>query len=356
MTILTYYANLTRTDFSEDPLQANVVVQLEGIQIALLRELRHRRHFGLLRKRKCVHGMYLWGGVGVGKTLLLDCFYESLPTDQKLRMHFFEFMRYIHDELRKLSGKKNPLTLIAKQLSRQAVVLCFDEFFVKDIVDAMLLGELLQCLFKEGITIVTTSNIEPDKLYERGLQRGNFLPAIAALKQHTDVVHLRTSTDYRLQAVTAHGVYFVPADEQADREMQHLFALLSHGNAMSHAPITIANRAIPIKQEAHDVIWFDFKVLCHVPRSQQDYLFLAERYQYVFISNLPRIKANEKNTIRLFITLIDILYDHHCRLVLSANVGINEIYTEGDMLFEFARTASRLTEMQSTTYFTYKTE
>jgi cell division protein ZapE len=351
MTITNYYANLKNTSLINDPAQERIVTQLQQIQNDLLNELAKRRRLNFLRKRKLVKGIYLWGGVGVGKTFLLDCFYLSLPTNAKMRMHFFQFMRYIHEQLLLYKGKPDPLTVIAKQLAKQVIVLCFDEFFVKDIVDAMLLGELMQLLFKEGICIVATSNIEPDKLYERGLQRANFLKAISAIKTHLHIVHLTTSNDYRLRSLEAHGVFFTPHDEQVEIAMQHLFKILTNNIPFSNEPIAIAKRMINVKQQADKVIWFNFKDICHIPRSQHDYLFLAEHYDTIFVSEIPIISSHDKNTIRLFINLIDVLYDHRTKLVFSARESVENIYRDGDMLFEFTRTKSRLKEMQSKEYF-----
>ena len=338
-----------------DEQQLAVLAHLQSIYTALLDEHKARRSlFAWLRKPRLVHGLYLWGGVGVGKTLLMDCFYQSIPFTQKMRIHFHEFMRWLHSELTKHQGEKNPVAMVAKQLAQQTMLICFDEIVVKDITDAMLLTRFFQAMFAEGICLVATSNIKPDDLYKNGLQRKLFLPAIELLKKHTHVVHITTTTDYRLRHLQYAGVFFTPNDAIAEENMEKSFALLVQDTPGSFDPIRLCDRTVAIRKQAGDVIWFDFDVLCRIPRSQHDYLALAKQYRTVFISNIPRMSAKNNNEISLFIRLIDVLYDARVRLVFSAADTIDQLYQEGRLLFDYQRTCSRLIEMQSEAYFTAK--
>ncbi|SRR5579883_248881 len=351
MTPLDYYREQYHKGWiQEDPQQLHALAHLQVLFVNLLQE--HKERAGLLarlRKPQLVQGLYLWGGVGIGKTFLMDCFYHCIPFAEKKRMHFHQFMAFIHQELKKYQGKKDPLQFIAKNLAKETQLLCFDELVVSDIVDAMLLGHLFKALFSNGICLVVTSNTAPDELYKNGLQRPLFLPAIALLKQHTSVMHIFTQTDYRLRHLSAAGVFYTPNDDLAQEEMEKCFAALTDGELMSVTPIEINNRSITIKKQAGGVIWFDFNNICNVPRSQHDYLVIAQQYHTVFISDVPVISS--KNIISLFIRLIDVLYDARIRVVISSAAAVEEIYSQGDMMVEYIRTRSRLLEMQSEAYF-----
>lgn len=353
MTPLDYYRDhCTAGLIFEDEEQLAVLDWLQKIHVDLVHEQSQRsRLLSLVRKRRQVKGLYLWGGVGVGKTFLMDCFYQSLPFQEKMRMHFHVFMRHVHAELKRHQGEKNPLLIIAKEIASRCLLLCFDEFFVNDIADAMILGRLLSALFAEGVCIVLTSNVMPDDLYKKGLQRPLFLPAIEQLKCHATVLHIPTSVDYRLRHLQSAGVFYLSSDQMGCDKMEETFQVLTEGKEIYYEGIEICGRPIAIKKQASDVIWFDFRQICHVPRSQRDYLAIADKYKTVFISDVPVIPAYAKDTITLFITLVDVFYDAHTRLVISAAASVDQLYTDGHLLFEYARTRSRLLEMQSAAYF-----
>lgn len=336
----------------EDTQQLKIVQELELLHHALVKEQQKRTGiFALFRQPRLVQGLYVWGGVGIGKTYLLDCFYHCLPFQNKLRMHFHLFMQWIHQELKNHQGKKDPLKYIAKELAEKAILLCFDELMVSDITDAMLLRRLFDMLFLEGVCLVATSNVIPDDLYKDGLQRKLFLPAIALLKQNTKVIHLSTFSDYRLRHLKDAGVFYTPNDEIATENMEKSFNALTNGMVENADPIEIYGRTICIKKQAGNTIWFDFDAICAVPRSQHDYLAIAQKYDTVFISDVPFIHSQAKDRIALFIRMIDVFYDARVRLVLSAETLAENIYSHGHMMFEFKRTLSRLLEMQSEAYF-----
>lgn len=338
---------------SEDPQQLIALNYLQKLYDDLIQENKRRTGFSALFSRaKLVKGLYIWGGVGIGKTFLMDCFFHTLPFTNKIRMHFHQFMQQIHLALTKHQGEKNPLEIVAAEIADRAIVVCFDEFFVSDITDAMILGRLLQALFARGVTLVTTSNVAPNDLYKNGLQRINFLPTIALLKKETTVVHIPSKVDYRLRHLKEAGVFYTPLNEAAKQNMEKSFASLTQGLTVSTNPIELFGRQIKIVKQAGDVIWFEFTELCHVPRSQNDYLALAKQYKTIFISNVPVIDEHEKDTIALFISMVDVFYDTRTRLVISAAEPVEQIYSRGYKILEYTRTHSRLLEMQSTDYFT----
>lgn len=349
-----YREQCEKGTITDDPVQRMALVHLQRIFEELVKKQTKQSNFlSYFRKPVLVTGLYMWGGVGIGKTFLMDCFYEALPTQRKLRMHFHPFMRLVHAELTRYQGRKNPLDTIANEIAKKTDVLCFDEFFVSDITDAMLLAKLLKALFERGVCLVTTSNTPPDELYKNGLQRSQFLPAIALIKEHTDVIHLPTTIDYRLRHLKEAGVFYTPLDQTAQDNMERSFATLTAGKTITTDPVEINSRKIQIVKEAGDVIWFDFDTICSVPRSQADYLTIAEKYRTVFISNITPIPAGAKDLICLFINLIDVLYDARTRLVFSSSEPISQLYSRGYMIMEYARTHSRLLEMQSEDYFTH---
>ncbi|MCH9644099.1 MAG: AFG1 family ATPase [Gammaproteobacteria bacterium] len=338
----------------QDSAQYAVVKQLQTIFKQLLKRHKQRNsRYGLLRRRikprKAVKGLYLWGNVGTGKTELMDLFYDQLNVN-KMRIHFFQFMQDLHEKLKQVQGHKNPLELIGRQLADQYLVICFDEFFVNNIADAMLLGELFTAMFEGGLCLITSSNFPPDALYKDGIQRERFLPAIQTIKDNTTVMNLDAGKDYRKQHVEQAGVYFTPLDEHAEHEIQHSFLHYSSYKPASTDPIELFERPVKIIKRADKIIWFDFKDLCSKPRSQKDYLELARQYDTFLVSNISVIPAHDRDTITLFIALIDILYDKHKRLIVSAATDSTALYPEGALEFEYARTNSRLVEMQSEDY------
>ncbi len=299
-----------------------------------------------------VKGLYFWGGVGRGKTYLMDNFYESLPFREKMRAHFHRFMRRVHRELKQLAGEKNPLERVADNIAEEARVICFDEFFVSDITDAMLLGTLLEHLFARGVTLVATSNIVPDRLYENGLQRQRFLPAIALLNRHTSVVNVDGGVDYRLRALEQAELYHAPLGPDAERAMLDAFNRLAPATeeVKEAVEIEVEGRRIPCRFIAEDVIWFDFEVICNIPRSQNDYIELAKEFHAVLVGNVHQMGRKNDDHARRFVNMVDEFYDRNVKLVLSAEVDMVSLYTEGKLSFEFERTRSRLLEMQSHDY------
>lgn len=352
-----YQQDLNAGHIATDEQQAIAMQYLQEVYDALLQANHKQNHLisqlknHLKRKQEPVRGIYLWGGVGIGKTYMMDIFYECLPMQEKRRMHFHHFMRMIHQQLKQLEGHSDPLKLIAKQLSEEVKVLCFDEFFVKDIGDAMLLAGLLKAIFERGITLITTSNVEPDDLYHNGLQRGNFLPAIALIKKYTLVWHVDSSQDYRLRHLSQFGGYIWPLDENANIQLKSLYRHLAHGVDDAPGTININQREIVYRAMHADAIWFDFNIICNVPRSQMDYLEIANQFSSVIVSNVPIIGQDQLNAATYLINLVDVFYDSRVKLVLSAEAALDAIYPTGGMAFEFERTKSRLQEMQSEDYW-----
>lgn len=299
-----------------------------------------------------IKGLYLYGGVGRGKTYLMDVFFESLPFQNKMRTHFHRFMQRVHAELTLLKQQKNPLESVARKISAEARVICFDEFFVSDIGDAMILGGLLTHLLNDGVTLVTTSNIQPDLLYENGLQRERFLPAIALLKRDTDVVELDGGVDYRLRSLQQARIYHSPLGVESDKELAGSFRRLIPEHAVVQAGeiIEVLGRPITSRKCADDVIWFDFVELCGGPRSAYDYVELAKVYQTILLSNVPQLTAERDDMARRFVSLVDELYDRNVKLIISAEVPLLQLYVGSSLAFVFERTCSRLLEMQSHDY------
>ncbi|MFN3234423.1 MAG: cell division protein ZapE [Gammaproteobacteria bacterium] len=347
-----YQRHLNAGDIEYDQQQWDVLERMEKVYHDLVQRDRALRTpvKRFFVSKKPVEGIYLWGSVGIGKTFIMDCFFNSLPFKRKLRMHFFAFMQHIHHDMQRLQGVKNPLKIIAKKLAKQTRVLCFDEFFVSDITDAMILSGLIKALFDEGLCLVATSNIDPDQLYKNGLQRQNFIPAIRLIKEHTSIIYLDSFKDYRAQHLKAAGVYYTPLDKAAEKNMEKAFALYRKTD-VSDSPIELFGRKIQVIKRSDKVIWFDFKKICGVPRSSKDYLALSKQYDVVLISNIPIISERQHDLITSFINLVDIFYDAGVKLIISAEQPPNALYQKGRLSFEFARTHSRLLEMQSMTYF-----
>lgn len=348
---LRYESDLERPGFVKDRAQEKAVAALDLLFHHLL--LRPpaswwRRLF--TQTPLALKGVYLWGSVGRGKTYLMDCFYECLPFTQKRRLHFHHFMQMVHERLKALPGQEDPLKIVARDFSREAQVLCFDEFFVSDIGDAMLLGRLLQCLFEDGVTLVVTSNIAPDDLYKDGLQRERFLPAIRALKQHTHVLNVDGGHDYRLRHLEKTQLYYVPAGREADAHLATFFDHLASGVHASTEPLSINGREIPLKQHADGVVWFRFSDICAGPRSQLDYIEIARAYHTVLISDIPQLAAGLENETLRFVALVDEFYDRRVKLAVSAAAPLPQLYAGRRLTLEFQRTASRLTEMQTRDY------
>jgi cell division protein ZapE len=352
-----YQADLEREGFEHDPRQAAVVRELQAIfdELTIRRQdpwglFKHLR-FSSRTRSEPVLGLYLWGGVGRGKTHLVNEFFKSLPFVEKLRVHFHLFMQDLHAELKKLPETPDPVPLVAESLAMRARVLCLDELHVTDITDAMLLARLLGALFDRGVTLVTTSNIAPDDLYRDGLQRERFVPAIELIKKHTKVICLDGAEDYRLRYLEHAAIYHFPLDAEADDGLLKSFYGLRPENVVENEDIEIADRPIPTVRYADGIAWFDFKALCQAAKGTIDYIEIARFFHTVFLANIPRMGDEDKDKAARFIRLVDVLYDHNVNLVASAAAAPHQLYVaRSPLAFDFARTASRLEEMRSHEY------
>jgi cell division protein ZapE len=348
---LTHYQHLLGTGrFEPDPYQLQAVTALDRLWHELQRQRRPLLKHRLRRKRQHnIRGLYLWGSVGRGKTWLMDLFYEQLPVRRKQRIHFHRFMQRVHSGLSELGRVQDPLPRIAESWAQNCKVLCLDEFFVSDIADAMLLSGLLQELFARGVTLVTTSNIEPDGLYRNGLQRAKFLPAIDLIKQHTQVLELGGDTDFRLRILEQSEIFHHPLDDSAEKQMTVSFDRMTAECELAH-DLDINGRNFHAQRRGDGVIWFDFRELCDKPRGSIDYIEIACAFNTVMVSNMPQLQEDDANAARRFIIMVDEFYDRNVKLLISAEKPIDELYTGKKLAFEFQRTASRLTEMQSHDY------
>ena len=352
-----YQKDLERPEFQRDSAQEDAVRRLQSLYDKLVVAESNRDKplvkFRLRIKKGSktpIRGLYFWGGVGRGKTYLMDTFYESLPFQRKMRVHFHRFMQRVHKEMKALKGEKNPLDIVARQFAEEARVICFDEFFVSDIGDAMILATLMDGLFSRGVTLVCTSNIVPDGLYKDGLQRARFLPAIELVKKHTDVVNVDGGVDYRLRTLEQAELFHSPLDEEADVSLRKSFDALAVEAGKHSKTMEINGRKIPAQAHADDVVWFDFKDVCDGPRSQNDYIEMARQFHAIIVSNVPVLGKEKDDQARRFINMIDEFYDRNVKVIISAAAPITELYTGGRLGFEFERTESRLLEMQSREY------
>lgn len=342
-----YERDLQQPGFSADRSQAQAVDALQRVHDDLLNSPPKRRLGSKQLRWPAVGGLYLWGGVGRGKTYLMDAFYESLPFNRKLRTHFHRFMLEVHERRRKYPDEQDPLKLVAAEYATQVRVLCFDEFFVSDIADAMILGRLFETLFEMGVTLVATSNIPPDRLYENGLQRANFLPFIGILKRHVQVLNVDGGVDYRLRALTHAEIYHHPSDAAAEANLGRWFTEIAPDAGVDNAEMLIHGRVIQSRKLADGVVWFDFSALCEGPRGAADYIEIARTHHTVLLSRVPQLTAFHEDAARRFINLVDEFYDRGVKLIIAADVGQAALYTGDKVRFEFQRTQSRLTEMQS---------
>ena len=297
-----------------------------------------------------VRGLYMWGGVGRGKTWLMDMFYQSLPGARKQRLHFHLFMLRVHEELTALQGKSDPLEIVADRFKAETDVLCFDEFFVSDITDAMLLGGLMKALFARGITLVATSNIPPDELYRNGLQRARFLPAIDAIKQHCDIMNVDAGVDYRLRTLTQAHLWLSPLNAETTREMDKLWLALAGAKREHASELEINHRPLPTLGVENQTLAVSFTTLCVDARSQHDYIALSRLFHTVMVLDVPVMTRLMESEARRFIAMVDEFYERHVKLVISAEVPLYEIYQGERLKFEFQRCLSRLQEMQSEEY------
>ncbi|MBT8421043.1 MAG: AFG1 family ATPase [Gammaproteobacteria bacterium] len=358
-----YQADVMQGIFQYDPAQASVVQELQRIHDELVatptasgglwEKLRSGRSRS--RTKTAVTGLYVWSGVGRGKTHLMNLFYDALPFEEKMRRHFHRFMQYIHAELKTLPETPDPLQIVAERIAGSARVLCFDEFHVSDIADAMVLGRLMDALMERGVVLVTTSNIQPDDLYKDGLQRARFLPAIDLIKQHTRVVHLDGDVDYRLRVLEQAEIYHYPLDAGADESLMKSFLSLGPENVRTGESLEIESRLIPTTRVADGIVWFEFANLCDGPRGTADYIEIARYFHTVLVANIPLLGQEDNEKALRFIHLVDEFYDRNVNLIISAARPPWELYyPEGRLAFQFERTKSRLEEMRSHEYLARK--
>jgi cell division protein ZapE len=343
-----YARDLQRPGFSSDPAQAAAVAALQQVYEALLAHP-PRKRLGRMRWTR-VDGLYLWGSVGRGKTWLMDSFHDALPFTRKRRTHFHRFMLEVHARRRQHADEQDPIARVAEDIAGETRVLCFDEFFVADIADAMILGRLTEVLFDKGVTLVATSNVPPAGLYKDGLQRERFVPAIQRIEQHCRVLHLDSPTDYRLRALTHAEIYHSPSDAAAEANLAAWFDELAPEGGRAGGHLTVEGRDIPARRLADGVAWFDFAAVCATPRAAADYIELARTHHTVLLSRVPQLTPDDEDAARRFITLVDEFYDRGVKLILAADVPREQLYAGKRLTFEFQRTLSRLIEMQSQEY------
>ncbi len=351
-----YRRRVAAGELTRDAAQQTAVEAFERLHRELLaagpppRGWRRRLARRLQRPIEPVRGVYLWGGVGRGKTLTMDLFHSALPFDDKLRLHFHRFMADVHDGLKKLRDREDPLAIVADRLADRTRIVCFDELAVNDIADAMILGNLFSALFARGVALAATSNLEPGELYRDGLQRQRFVPTIDLIRRHTEVVQVAGSHDYRLQFLQTANVYLHPADAHAHCELEHYFRHAAPDGPAVPGRIEVLNRPIDYVRASDGIIWFDFAAVCDGPRSQDDYIELSKLYQTVLVSGVPQFDAGLENQARRFIALVDEFYDRRVKLILAAEAPLETLYRGNRLTHEFERTRSRLAEMQSHDY------
>jgi len=355
-----YNLDLTREDFQYDAAQENAVKHLQRLYDDLQSKPLAVSGFKKVLNRwkkvytkpeiKPIKGIYFWGGVGRGKTYLVDTFFDCLPFENKTRVHFHRFMHRVHQELKGLTGQSDPLKIIAKRFAQESCIICFDEFFVSDITDAMILGTLFEELFSHNVTLVATSNIIPDELYRNGLQRERFLPAIKLINQHTDIVNVDSGVDYRLRTLEQAEIYHFPLDNKAAENLADYFIRLSAEVGKKNSNIEINNRQLPTVEVSDGVVHFEFSLLCETARSQSDYMEISRLFHTVLLANVTQMGSETDDSTRRFIALVDEFYERNVKLIISAEVALEALYSGGRLTFEFKRCLSRLQEMQSHDY------
>ena len=346
-----YEQSLSQRGYQSDEAQLRAIERLQrAYEEWVAYKAQRASAFKRLISRPAVpRGVYMWGGVGRGKSFLMDSFYSVVPVVRKTRLHFHEFMRAVHGQLDELKGVANPLDEVAKRIAKKYRLICFDEFHVSDIADAMILYNLLSALFANGVSFVMTSNYEPSTLYPEGLHRDRMLPTIALLQEKLDILNVDAGNDYRKRALEQVQAYYTPLNAASDHALRDAYAKVA--DTADESPIVhIENREIRALRRAGGVIWFDFATLCGGPRSQNDYLELATRFHTVILSGIPKMSAGQSSEARRFTWLIDVFYDHKVKLLMSAEVPPEQLYTQGSMSNEFHRTVSRIIEMQSREY------
>jgi cell division protein ZapE len=352
-TIEYYQQELKARGYHSDPAQLRAVERLQQCEDEWIayKEIRSNTLKKKIFKPNLPRGLYLWGGVGRGKSFLMDCFYAASPLEKKIRIHFHEFMREVHRELHELSGLSDPLDELAKRISKRYRLICFDEFHINDIADAMILYRLLDALFADRVQFVMTSNYRPDQLYPNGLHRDRLIPAIKLLEEKLDVLNVDAGNDYRRVQMAQVEAYLTPVNAETQATLGQMFQTLIGNQKEARSPVLyIESRELRPLHMADGVVWFDFQTLCCGPRSQNDYLEIAKQFHTVILSGVPYMPPRMTNEARRFIWLIDVLYDHKIKLIMSAEVLAPDLYTEGQITAEFSRTVSRLIEMQSRDY------
>ncbi len=352
-----YRLDIAQPGFEHDPAQDAVVEHLQALFEELITDRKRRGRWERLRNRlvrdkpsRDHRGIYIWGGVGRGKTYLMDLFYGCLPFGDKIRRHFHRFMHVVHYRLQELKDRENPLDEVADRIADKTRIICFDEFFVSDIADAMILGNLFEALFKRGIVLVATSNLPPDRLYEGGLQRERFMPTIRMLDNSMTILHLDGATDYRLRILEKAEIYHSPLDPIADDNLEQCFEAIAPEAGKFDVVIKVEGRKIETRCLADGIVWFDFSEICGDGRGTADYIELAKCFQTVMISNIPALTEEHEDQARRLIALVDEFYDHNVKLIVSAAEPANNLYQGSKLSFEFQRTKSRLQEMQSHDY------
>lgn len=352
-----YELDLKKEDFIKDESQIKAIEYLQTLSDQLNEAFAVERKTQTFMQKlfnnqsvTAPTGLYMYGGVGRGKTYLMDLFFNQLKSNRKTRMHFHHFMLMVHKELNLLNGQKNPLDLVAKKLAEKYDLICFDEFFVEDITDAMILAGMFEALLEKGIALVATSNIHPDDLYKNGLQRPRFLPAIDLIKKHCHVFNLDSGRDYRLDKIVKTEIYHFPLDSKAKQQIREGFEKLAQGKKQYDQCIEINQRSIKTKSITHDILNIEFLALCDSPRSVHDYIEIALFYRIVFVENITQMDDSQNDLARRFIAMVDEFYDKNVVLVISADVSIESLYIGDKLSFEFQRCVSRLLEMQSQSY------
>lgn len=335
-----------------DPAQVEAIEKLQQIEQTLLKKPSggKKKWWKRAESTSPQQGLYLWGGVGRGKTMIMDRFYSQLEIKKKQRFHFHRFMQLVHRQRAELKQVTDPIAKVADEFADQADLLCLDEMHINDITDAMIMGRLLECLFERGVVLITTSNVPPDDLYKNGLQRSRFLPAIALMNQHTEVFNLDSGIDYRLQHLANTTIYHWPHDEQAETLLSETFAVGSEMEEVKQTPVRINGRDIDVLKRANGIVWFEFAELCETSRATNDYIEIARYFHTVIVERLPQLDDESNDPARRFISMIDEFYDRRVKVIISATVGVADLYTGKRLSFEFERTMSRLHEMQSEDY------
>lgn len=337
-----------------DQPQREALEKLKMIQETLLDPASSsRKAWWKLGKNKAAQlspGLYLWGGVGRGKTMLMDQFYNQLPVERKMRLHFHRFMQLVHRQRAELKDVEDPIGKVAQDFARQTRLLCLDEMHINDITDAMIMTRLLECLFEQGVVVITTSNVPPDGLYHGGLQRSRFLPAIALMNTHMEVFNLDGGVDYRLQHLANTTIYHWPHNSDTEALLAETFAVATELEEVQQTPVRINSREIEVRRRANGIVWFLFSELCETSRATNDYIEIARYFHTVICEQLPQLDDTKNDPARRFISMIDEFYDRRVKVIISAEVGLAELYTGKRLAFEFERTLSRLHEMQAEDY------